>query len=221
MSEPLHRSGPRRLLILGTRTFASEVADVAGDIPDVHVAGFVENMDRDAAGTTLDGLPIHWIDDVAPLAATHVAVCALSTTHRRTFIAQAAALGLPFTTLVHPTARVSRSANLAEGAIINAGAIIAAHARIGRHVIVNRGALIGHHTALGDYVTVGPGANVGGCCTVAEATYLGIGAIVLDKISVGRHAIVGAGAVVTKDVPDRVQVMGVPARVTKEGIDGR
>jgi sugar O-acyltransferase (sialic acid O-acetyltransferase NeuD family) len=220
MSERQH-GAPRRLLILGTRSFASEVADLAGDLPDVEVAGFVENMDRDVAGTTLDGLPIYWIDDIAPLASTHLAVCALSTTHRRRFIAQAAALGMAFTTIVHPTARISRSAHIADGAIISAGAIVAAHARVGRHVIVNRGALIGHHTSLGDYVTAGPGANVGGCCTIAEATYLGIGAIVLDKLAVGRHAIVGAGAVVTKDVPARVQVMGVPARITKEGIDGR
>jgi len=212
---------PRHLLILGTRTFASEVADLAGDIEGVTVDGFVENMDRDLAGTTLDDLPIHWVDEVGTYAASHVAVCALSTTHRRKFIAQAAGLGLPFTTLIHPTARISRTAHVAEGAIVSAGAIVAAHARIGRHAIVNRGALIGHHTVVGDYVTLGPGANIGGCCTIGEAAYIGIGAIVLDQMTVGRHTIVGAGAVVTKAVPDHVQVMGVPARITKEGIDGR
>jgi acetyltransferase EpsM len=211
----------RSLLILGTRTFAEEVADLARDVPGVTVAGFVENMDSARPGTPLDDLPVHWVDDIHDLASTHVAVCALSTTHRRRFIAQVAAVGVPFTTLVHPTARVSRSAHIAEGAIISAGAIIGAHARIGRHVIVNRGALIGHHTTIGDYVTLGPGANVGGSCTIGEATYVGIGAIVLDQLTIGRHTIVGAGSVVTKAVPDRVQVLGVPARVTKEDIDGR
>ncbi len=214
-------NGARALLILGTRTFASEVADLASDIKGVTVAGFVENMERERAGTTLDDLPIHWIDDVGALAADHVAVCALSTTHRRHFIAQGASQGLPYTALVHPTARVSRTAHVAEGAIISAGVIIGAHARVGRHVIVNRGALIGHHTTIGDYATLGPGVNIGGACTIGEATYVGIGAIVLDQLAIGRHAIVGAGALVTKPVADRVQVMGVPARVTKEDIDGR
>jgi sugar O-acyltransferase (sialic acid O-acetyltransferase NeuD family) len=212
---------PRSILILGTRTFAEEVADLASDIAGVDVAGFVENMDADKAGTAIHDLPVHWVDDIAGLASSHVAVCALSTTHRRRFIAQVAALGLPFTTLVHPTARISRTAHVAEGVIINAGVIVGAHARIGRHVILNRGALIGHHTVIGDYVTVGPGANIGGSCAIGEATYVGIGAVVLDQLTVGRHAIVGAGSVVTKPVEDRVQVLGVPARVTKEDVEGR
>ena len=212
---------PRPLLILGTRTFAVEVADLASDIDGLTVAGFVENMDRTIVGSTLEGLPVHWVDELSRLAGGHTAVCALSTTHRKRFVDEAAARGMAFATLVHPTARISRTARIEEGAIVSAGAIIAAHAHIGRHVIVNRGALVGHHTTLGDYVTVGPGANIGGCCTVGEATYLGIGAIVLDKLAIGVHSLVGAGAVVTKPVADRVQVMGVPARVTREGIEGR
>ncbi len=211
----------RPVLILGTRTFAVEVADLASDIVGLTIAGFVENLDRDLAGSQLEDLPVHWVDDLPALAQTHAAVCALSTTQRARYIAQAAAYGIPFATLVHPSAHVSRSATIGEGAIVGAGAIIAAHAQIGRHVIVNRGALVGHHTRIGDYVTLGPGVNIGGCCDIGAATYLGIGAIVLDKLVIGTHSLVGAGAVVTRPVADRVQVMGVPARVTREGIEGR
>lgn len=211
----------RPLVILGTRTFAVEVADLASDIEGLTVSGFVENLEPALAGTQLEGLPVYWVDELARLAATHTAVCALSTTHRARFIEQAAAHRIPFATLVHPTARVSRTARLGEGAIISAGAIVAAHAQIGAHAIVNRGALVGHHTVLGDYVTLGPGANIGGCCDVGSATYVGIGAVVLDKLAIGSHSIVGAGAVVTKAVAERVQVLGVPARVTRENIEGR
>lgn len=210
-----------RLLILGTRTFAEEVADLAADIDGIVVAGFVENIDRDRAGASLQGLPIHWIDEIAPLAADHVAVCALSTTHRHLFVDQAAASGLRFATIVHPSARISRTAYVGEGAIVSAGAIIAAHAQIGRHAIVNRGALVGHHTTIGAYATLGPGANIGGCCDLGASSYVGIGAIVLDKLTIGHHSLVGAGALVTRPVASHVQVMGVPARVVREGIEGR
>jgi acetyltransferase-like isoleucine patch superfamily enzyme len=48
-----------------------------------------------------------------------------------------------------------------------------------------------------------------------------MGAVVLDRITVGVHSVVGAGAVVTRDVPDHVQVIGVPARIVKENIRGK
>ena len=87
-------------------------------------------------------------------------------------------------------------------------------------MIVNRGALIGHHTTIEDYVTLGPGANVAGGCGIGQGTFVGMGAVILDGIRIGAHAVVGAGAVVTRDVPDHVQVMGVPARVIKEETGG-
>ena len=40
---------------------------------------------------------------------------------------------------------------------------------------------------------------------------IGSGATLLPNVKVGENAIVGAGSVVTKDVPDGVTVMGIPA----------
>jgi acetyltransferase-like isoleucine patch superfamily enzyme len=48
-----------------------------------------------------------------------------------------------------------------------------------------------------------------------------MGAVVIDHITIGSHSVIGAGAVVTKDVPDHVLVVGVPARIVKEGIAGK
>jgi sugar O-acyltransferase (sialic acid O-acetyltransferase NeuD family) len=162
-----------------------------------------------------------WVDDLGPLAATHLAVCAIGTTQRVRFVEQVEAMGFRFATVRHPTARISRTSTLGPGSIVSAGVVVAAHTAIGRHVIVNRGGLIGHHTRIGDYVTLSPGANVAGRVTIGAGTYVGIGAIVLDYLTVGAGSVVGAGAVVTKDVPDHVQVMGVPARITKERVEGR
>jgi acetyltransferase-like isoleucine patch superfamily enzyme len=38
----------------------------------------------------------------------------------------------------------------------------------------------------------------------------------LPKVSIGSNVIVGAGSVVTKDVPDNVMVVGIPAKIVKE-----
>jgi acetyltransferase-like isoleucine patch superfamily enzyme len=47
---------------------------------------------------------------------------------------------------------------------------------------------------------------------VRRGASLGSGAVILCGVSIGEGALVGAGAVVTRDVPDRAVVAGVPAR---------
>jgi sugar O-acyltransferase (sialic acid O-acetyltransferase NeuD family) len=211
----------RRVLILGTHHFAPEVLDLASEVPGVSVDGFVENLDRSRTESPIEGLPVHWIDDAAVFASSHLALCALGTTARRSFVEQAAGLGFRFVTLTHPTARVSTRSTLGDGTIVSSGAMIGTRTAIGRHVIVNRGALIGHDVVVGDYVTIAPGANVAGLCRIGDGAYVAMSAVVLDRITVGAGALVGAGAVVTRDVPPHTEVLGLPARVVKEGVDGR
>ena len=184
------------------------------------VVGFVENVDRTKAGTTLRGFPIYWIDEIGELTVSHQMVCGLGTTLRTHFIKQGQDAGFSFATVVHPTARVSTTATLGPGSVVNAGALIAAHVIVHPHVYVNRGALIGHHTEIGSFSSIMPGANIGGNATIGGGVYAGMGSIVLDRITVGDGTIVGAGAVVTKDLPAGVLAVGVPARIAKEEVEG-
>jgi sugar O-acyltransferase (sialic acid O-acetyltransferase NeuD family) len=212
---------PLQLLILGTGAFAREVADLASDLPELQVVGFVASTPPFKSGDTLQGLPVYWVDELGQFAETHAAVCALATTQRWQFVEQANRLGMRFVHVVHPTARISRRATLGEGVIVSAGVVISNQSRIGDHVILNRGVLIGHDNELGPYCTVGPGANLAGNVRVGARTWIGMGALVIEKISVGSQAVIGAGALVISDVPDRVQVVGSPARVFQREIEGR
>jgi sugar O-acyltransferase (sialic acid O-acetyltransferase NeuD family) len=207
-----------RLVILGTRSFAEEVAELAEQCGH-EVAAFVENWERERCSQRLLDRDVVWIDDSDALARDHAALCALGTTRRRGFVEQATAHGFSFATLVHPSAVVAPSAELGAGTIVGAGAVIGGQTRIGAHVIVNRGVLVGHHTRVGDYVTISPGANVAGCVSIGEQTYIGMAAVVLDHRAVGAGSVVGAGALVTRDVADRTLVQGLPARPVAEAIE--
>jgi acetyltransferase EpsM len=209
------------LLILGTRSLAEEIADVVSEIPGYEVTAFVENMEPERCREKLCGLPVLWVDEVAKMVETHVAVCGLATTQRRRYVEQVSAMGMRFATLVHPTARVSSKAVLGEGCFVSPYSVVSAYTVLGDQVFVNRGSLIGHHTRIGSYVTLQPSANIAGMVTIGPGTYVGMSAAVLDKLRIGDNCIIGAGAVVTKDVPDSVQVVGVPAQIVKTDIQGR
>ncbi len=213
--------GDQPLLVLGTHNFAPELLDLISETPGFRVDGFVENVDRARTELEIEGLPVYWIDDADRFATTHLAVCALGTTTRNRLIEEAAGRGWGFAAIVHPRARVSARSEFGEGSVASVNVVVAVNARIGRHVILNRGASIGHDTVVGDYVTVGPGVNVAGMCSIGDGCYLGIGATVVDRITIGAGSVVAAGAVVTKDVPSNVEVRGIPARVFKEGVEGR
>ncbi|HVM54659.1 MAG TPA: NeuD/PglB/VioB family sugar acetyltransferase [Acidimicrobiales bacterium] len=208
------------LVILGSHILSVEIADVA-EQAGWTIEAFVENLDPGRCNQSLEGVPVIWIDDLAGLRDSHLAVFGLGTTRRGLFTDQAAALGMSFATVIHPTAAVSPRSEIGEGCVIGVRAVVAARSILGRHVFMNRGAMVGHHTEIGDFVSIQPGAMVAGACRVGDRSWIGIGSIVIDRMSVGSDVVVGAGAVVTKDVPDRVQVVGVPARVVKEGIGGR
>jgi serine acetyltransferase len=59
---------------------------------------------------------------------------------------------------------------------------------------------------------VNPGANISGGVVIGTGVLVGTGAQILQYLHIGAGATVGAGAVVTRDVPEGLTVLGVPAR---------
>lgn len=123
-----------------------------------------------------------------------------------------ARFGLPFTTLVHPTAYVSPLATLGQGVFVGANSVVAPGARLEAHVFVNRGVTIGHDTQIGPFSRIQPGSNLGGLSRLGQGVTVGIGATLIERLVVGDDAFIGAGAVVTSDVADGAVVVGVRAR---------
>lgn len=107
---------------------------------------------------------------------------------------------------------------VAAGASIWYGAVVRGDVEciaIGKSTNIQDGAILhgdpGKPTVLEDFVTIGHRAVIHSAY-IERGCLIGIGAIVLDGVRVGTGSIVGAGAVVTKDVPPRTLVAGVPAK---------
>jgi sugar O-acyltransferase (sialic acid O-acetyltransferase NeuD family) len=120
--------------------------------------------------------------------------------------------GLQIVSLIHPSAAVSRFAQLEPGSVVFAQAAINADARLGAACIINTGATVDHDCLIGAGVHVCPGAHLAGEVRVGDGAWIGIGAAIRQGINIGAHATVGAGAVVVADVAESATVVGVPAR---------
>jgi serine O-acetyltransferase len=130
---------------------------------------------------------------------------------RRRRVALAAALCDRLMELLHG-AKISREVRLGRGVYFPHGdAHIHGDTRIGDCVIVGVYAGIGLRGGFfsGTMGTRGP--------TIGAYTRIGTGAKVLGDVVVGERAVIGAGAVVLEDVPEAATVVGVPARVVRQG----
>jgi carbonic anhydrase/acetyltransferase-like protein (isoleucine patch superfamily) len=123
---------------------------------------------------------------------------------------------------VAANATVIGQVDVATGVSIWYGAVVRGDVEriaIGQCTNIQDGAILhgdpGQPTILADHVTVGHRAVVHSA-QIEPGCLIGIGAVVLDGVRVGAGSIIGAGAVVTKDVPARSLVVGVPGKVLRQ-----
>ena len=102
-------------------------------------------------------------------------------------------------------------------------------AKIGRNLFIDHGmgVVIGETSEIGNNVTIYHMATLGGIApsinsndqrntkrhpTIEDDVVIGSGAQVLGPVTVGRCAKIGANAVITKDVPEKSVMVGIPAK---------
>ena len=102
-------------------------------------------------------------------------------------------------------------------------------AKIGKNLFIDHGmgVVIGETSDIGDNVTIYHMATLGGIApsinsndqrnikrhpTIEDEVVIGSGAQVLGPVTVGRCAKIGANAVVTKNVPEKAVMVGIPAK---------
>ena len=87
------------------------------------------------------------------------------------------AAGAPVGVVVHPSACLSSSAQLAPGCVVLAGAVINAEARLERGVLVNSGAVVDHDAICGVYSQLGVNAAMAGGSRLGPLASLAAGEV--------------------------------------------
>jgi len=119
------------------------------------------------------------------------------------------------------TAIIGENVVLGRGSIISDFAMVTSDTRIGMGFQCNIYSYIAHDCVVGDFVTLAPRVAVNGRVEIGDGAYLGTGATILpgkdsNPVKIGAGAVVGAHALVTRDVPDGVTVVGMPAKTFKK-----
>ena len=103
------------------------------------------------------------------------------------------------------------------------------NANVGKNLFIDHGmgVVIGETSDIGDNVTIYHMVTLGGIApsinsnnqrnvkrhpTIQDDVVIGSGAQVLGPVTVGRCAKIGANAVITKDVPEKAVMVGIPAK---------
>jgi serine O-acetyltransferase len=103
------------------------------------------------------------------------------------------------------------------------------NANIGKNLFIDHGmgVVIGETSDIGDNVTIYHMVTLGGIApsinsndqrnvkrhpTIQDDVVIGSGAQVLGPVTVGKCAKIGANAVITKDVPEKAVMVGIPAK---------
>lgn len=89
----------------------------------------------------------------------------------------------------------------------------------GLGVIIHPLCKIGPDCLIGPHVVMGGRAPIIGAPVLERNVIVHAGAKLIGKIRIGEGSVIGANAVVTKDVPPRSLVAGIPAEIKKSNID--
>ena len=110
-------------------------------------------------------------------------------------------------------------------------------AKIGKNLFIDHGmgVVIGETSEIGNNVTIYHNVTLGGIApsinsndqrdmkrhpTLEDNVVVGSGAQILGPITIGKNSLIGSNSVVTKDVPEKSVMAGIPARRVRDATKG-
>ena len=119
---------------------------------------------------------------------------------------------LPNLDLIHEKSYLCETSRFESGLMMMPGSIVNSFTVLGKNCIVNTNSSVDHDCILGDGVHVMGGASIAGSVQIENYATIGTNSTILPGLKIGEGSYIGAGAVVTKNIPPRQIVVGVPAR---------
>ncbi|EAW7551533.1 UDP-N-acetylbacillosamine N-acetyltransferase [Campylobacter coli] len=122
--------------------------------------------------------------------------------------------GFKIVNLIHKSAIISQSVDIAEdaGILIMPYVVVNARAKIEKGVILNTSSVIEHECIVGEFSHISVGAKCAGNVKIGKNCFLGINSCVLPNLSLADDSILGGGATLVKSQSEKGVFVGVPAK---------
>jgi len=124
--------------------------------------------------------------------------------------------GYHIASYIHPTAVISKDAELGEGNIILENTLIQPFVKLGRGNLLWYNVSVAHNGQIGDFCTLAGGASLAGFVTVENNCFLGNSSMVFGRVTLAEYTLLGAMAHVKEDTQPNQVILPVRS-VTLEG----
>lgn len=205
-----------RVIVVGGGGFGRELmcwvedCALAGRLPPL--AGFIDDKP--------DELPAYAprlgsVQDYTPKAGDLLALAIAKPSVKRKVVGLLQDRGGEFTSVVHPTTTIVRTAKMGEGVVLCPQTMLMPDSTIGRFVTILNFSGVGHDSVVGEFTTFSSLCDVTGNVTIGADVFVGAGARILPGVSVGEGALIGAGATVVRSVKAGHTVFVLPPKTMK------
>ncbi|WP_095174819.1 MULTISPECIES: PglD-related sugar-binding protein [Blautia] len=162
----------KRLLIVGAGGHGRVVKEVAEATDEFEKIDFLDDNSEDTVGKTDDLKKLYGEYDSAFVGVGN-------NMFRMECIAKIKEVGYQIPTLIHPTAYISKSANIELGTVVEPKALVNANTKIGEGCIISVWTIIDHNVVVEDGVHVNARAIVRAGAHIAALSKLEAGEVIL------------------------------------------
>ena len=208
----------KKLILIGAGGHCKVIIDSLKDHSEFEIEGIIDCPEK--IGQSVLGIPIVGSDDDLEriynqgVQYAFIAIGSIRYPNKRIEIFNLLLrIGYQIPNIIDSTAIIAKSVKMGKGNYFGKGAIVNADVNIKDACIINTGSIIEHDGYIDNFVHIAPRATLCGNVSVGEKTHIGCSATVIQDIRIGKECIIGAGSVVIRNIPEKVQVCGVPAKI--------
>ena len=203
------------IIIVGAGGFGREVLQWIKDINKVkqtwNIAGFIDDNLNALNGFACDYKVVGNIKDWQPKENERFVMAVANPKTKQAIAESMKAKGAIFTSLIHPTARISDIAQIGEGLVMYPYSVITVNTKIGNFVsFLSSG--MGHDGEIGDYSTISSYCDITGGVKLGKRVFLGSHVTIIPQRKIGDDVYVAAGSVVVTNIKSGTRVFGNPAK---------